>query len=165
MILYDGAMKRKTTAFIAIVSASFVLSLVLWMMSYPGVRYVFMFQSAATGKICMESRYLPRRPVQGKVNCYVDELLLGPLTAEYRPLFTRGTRAQSCFVRDGILYVDLSDALISESDGASEIGQGMELFRKNILYNFKNINTIEVFVAGNHAYEKNAVEDLGKENP
>ena len=158
-------MKRKTTAFIAIVSASFVLSLVLWMMSYPGVRYVFMFQSAATGKICMESRYLPRRPVQGKVNCYVDELLLGALTAEYRPLFTRGTRAQSCFVRDGILYVDLSDALISESDGASEIGQGMELFRKNILYNFKNINTIEVFVAGNHAYEKNAVEDLGKENP
>ena len=158
-------MKRKTTAFIAIVSASFVLSLELWIISFPGVRYVFMFQSAATGKICMESRYLPRRPVQGKVNCYVDELLLGPLTAEYRPLFTRGTRAQSCFVRDGILYVDLSDALISESDGASEIGQGMELFRKNILYNFKNINTIEVFVAGNHAYEKNAVEDLGKENP
>ena len=158
-------MKRKTTAFIAIVSASFVLSLVLWMKGYLGVRYVFMFQSAATGKICMEARYLPRRPVQGKVNCYVDELLLGPLTAEYRPLFTRGTRAQSCFVRDGILYVDLSDALISESDGASEIGQGMELFRKNILYNFKNINTIEVFVAGNHAYEKNAVEDLGKENP
>ena len=55
MILYDGAMKRKTTAFIVIVSASFVLSLVLWMMSYPGIRYVFMFQSAATGKICMES--------------------------------------------------------------------------------------------------------------
>ena len=136
MILYDCAMKRKTTAFIAIVSASFVLSLVLWIISFPGVRYVFMFQSAATGKICMESRYLPRRPVQGKVNCYVDELLLGPLTAEYCPLFTRGTRAQSCFVRDGILYVDLSDALISESDGASEIGQGMELFRKNILYNY-----------------------------
>ena len=86
-----------------------------------------MFQSAATGKICMEARYLPKHPVQGDVNCYVDELLLGPLTAEYRPLFTRGTRAQSCFVRDGILYVDLSDALISESDGASEIGQGMDL--------------------------------------
>ena len=165
MILYDGAMKRKTTAFIAIVSASFVLSLVLWIISFPGVRYVFMFQSAATGKICMESRYLPRRPVQGKVNCYVDELLLGPLTAEYRPLFTRGTRAQSCFVRDGILYVDLSDALISESDGASEIGQGMELFRKNILYNFKNIHTIEVFVAGNRAYEKTVDGDVQKENP
>ena len=165
MILYDCAMKRKTTAFIAIVSASFVLSLVLWMMSYPGIRYVFMFQSAATGKICMESRYLPKDPVQGDVNCYVDELLLGPLTAEYRPLFTRGTRAQSCFVRSGVLYVDLSDALVSQADGASEIRQGMELFRKNILYNFKNIHTIEVFVAGNHAYEKNAVEDLGKENP
>ena len=165
MILYDCVMKRKTTAFIAIVSASFVLSLVLWMMSCPGIRYVFMFQSAATGKICMESRYLPRRPVQGKVNCYVDELLLGPLTAEYRPLFTRGTRAQSCFVRGGVLYVDLSDALVSQADGASEIQQGMELFRKNILYNFKNIHTIEVFVAGNHAYEKSAVGDLRKENP
>ena len=165
MILYDGAMKRKTTAFIAIVSASFVLSLVLWMRGYPGKRYVFMFQSAVTGKICMESRYLPKDPVQGDVNNYVDELLLGPLTAEYRPLFTRGTRAQSCFVRGGVLYVDLSDALVSESDGASEIRQGMELFRKNILYNFKNIDTIEVFVAGNHAYEKNARGDLRKENP
>ena len=165
MILYDGAMKRKTTAFIAIVSASFVLSLVLWMIRFPGIRYVFMFRSAATGKICMESRYLPKDPVQGRVNNYVDELLLGPLTAEYRPLFTRGTRAQSCFVRDGVLYVDLSDALISEADGASEIRQGMELFRKNILYNFKNINTIEVFVAGNRAYEKNLGGDMHKKNP
>ena len=165
MILYDGAMKRKTTAFIAIVSASFVLSLVLWMIRFPGIRYVFMFQSAATGKICMESRYLPKDPVQGDVNCYVDELLLGPLTAEYRPLFTRGTRAQSCFERGGVLYVDLSDALISESDGASEIRQGMELFRKNILYNFTNIHTIEVFVAGNRAYEKTVDGDVQKENP
>ena len=165
MILYDGAMKRKTTAFIAIVSASFVLSLVLWMIRCPGIRYVFMFQSAATGKICMESRYLPKDPVQGRVNNYVDELLLGPLTAEYRPLFTRGTRAQSCFVRGGVLYVDLSDALIAEADGASEIRQGMELFRKNILYNFKNINTIEVFVAGNRAYEKKLGGDMRKKNP
>jgi len=91
--------------------------------------------------------------------------LLGPLTAEYRPLFTRGTRAQSCFVRGGVLYVDLSDALISEADGASEIRQGMELFRKNILYNFKNINTIEVFVAGNRAYEKKLGGDMHKKNP
>ncbi|MBP3710744.1 MAG: GerMN domain-containing protein [Treponema sp.] len=147
-------MKKSSVILAAVCAASLGLSLVVWCFRLPGTRYVFMFESASNSKICMESRYLPRNPVQGKVNMYVDELLLGPLTAEYMPLFSRGTKAESCFMRGDVLYVNLSDALLAEDGNASEIKQGIELFRKNILYNFRNIHTVDVFVAGEYAYEE-----------
>ncbi|MCK9168905.1 MAG: GerMN domain-containing protein [Treponema sp.] len=112
-----------------------------------------MFESLDNGKVCMESRYLPLKTVQGRVNMYVDELLLGPETDRFRPLFSAGTRTVSCFKRGGTLYVELSDTLLTEAGEASAIKTGIELFRKNILHNFENIHTVEVFVGGRPVYE------------
>jgi hypothetical protein len=114
-----------------------------------------MFESSENGKVRMEWRYLPLNPVQGRLHMYVDELLLGPETSRFRPLFSPGTRAESCFKRGSTLYVDLSDTLLTESGGASEIRKGIGLFRRNILHNFENIHTVEVFVGGRLAYEDN----------
>ncbi|MFA6855805.1 MAG: GerMN domain-containing protein [Treponema sp.] len=114
-----------------------------------------MFESSDNGKICMEWRYLPLKPVQGRVNMYVDELLLGPETDRFKPLFSPGTKAVSCFKRGGTLYVDLSDLLLTEAGEASAIKNGIKLFRRNILHNFENIHTVEVFVGGRPAYEDN----------
>jgi hypothetical protein len=148
-------MKKSSLCLIIIVSACFCISLTCWIVKFPGIRHVFMFQSSDNGKICMEARYLPLRPVQGRLNLFVDELLLGPETARFRPLFSQGTTQLSCFKRGSTLYVNLSDTLLTESGGASEIKTGIGLFRKNILYNFENIHSVEVFVDGRLAYEDN----------
>jgi Sporulation and spore germination. len=155
MNFFTARLKKPAQCLIIIVSAIFCISCIVWLVHFPGIRRVYMFESSDNGKICMESRFLPLRPVQGRVNMYVDELLLGPETSRYRPLFSPGTKALSCFRRGGTLYVDLSDTLLTESGGASEIKKGIKLFRKNILHNFENIRTVEVFVGGRLAYEDN----------
>ncbi|HAH60696.1 MAG TPA: hypothetical protein DCL73_01210 [Treponema sp.] len=146
-------LKKSTAWLTGIVSVCFCISLVSWIIQFPGIRRVCMFESSENGKICMEWRYLPLKPVQGRLNMYVDELLLGPETSRFRPLFSPGTKAVSCFKRGSTLYVDLSDTLLTESGGASEIKKGIGLFRRNILHNFENIHTVEVFVGGRLAYE------------
>lgn len=148
-------LKKSTAWLIVIVSVCFCISLVSWIVQFPGIRRVFMFESSENGKVCMEWRYLPLKPAQGRLNMYVDELLLGPETSRFRPLFSPGTNAASCFKRGGTLYVDLSDTLLTEAGGASEIKKGIGLFRSNILHNFENIHTVEVFVGGRLAYGDN----------
>jgi hypothetical protein len=155
IVCFAGTVKKSTACLIIIVSACFFISILSWAVHFPGIRRVFMFQSSDNGKVCMETRYLPLRPVQGGLNMYVDELLLGPETSRFRPLFSPETKKIFCFRRGSVLYVDLSDTLLTESGGSSGIKKGIGLFRKNILHNFENIHTVEVFVDGRLAYEDN----------
>lgn len=111
-------------------------------------RYVMYFESLNNGKICTEVRFLPEKPVQGKEQLFVDELLLGPMTNRYRHLFTKGTRTEFCFVRNKTMFVGISKDALQISAETADIKKGMRLFKKNILKNFKNINTIEMFIDG-----------------
>lgn len=147
-------MKKSSVVICAVVAFTFLLSLSLWLVKFPGKRYVFMFESFDDGSVKLERRFLPRKPVQGMIHLYVDELLLGPETERCRPLFTRGTSSLSCFLRNGVLYVTLTDDFLSEENGASRIKDGFELFKKNILHNFKNVKSIDIFVNGERLYEE-----------
>lgn len=129
-------------------AAAFLFSLLLYAVQFPGERMIFFFEGARKKGEFQEARFLKKNKSQEKINLYVDELLLGPVNPEYKLLFAHGTKALSCFVRGKKLFVNLSDDMNVRDDGASEIEKGMELFRKNILYNFNNIHTIEIFVAG-----------------
>lgn len=131
----------------------FFVSLLVWLIKFPGVRRIFFFQSAENGRVYMETRYEPVRPVQGGLRLYVDELLLGPETERCLPLFSDGTRTVSCFQRHGDLYVNLSSEALNAGQGASDIKKGIELLRKNIRYNFKSIRTVDVFVDNKPVYE------------
>src|SRR5574344_3148581 len=107
----------------------------------PGHRYVMYFESL-DDRLCTEARFLKRKPVQGREHLFVDELLLGPLTNRYRPLFAPGTKAEFCFVRGKTMYVGLSKDAVQISAKSVDIKKGMELFKENILRNFTNIDTI-----------------------
>ncbi|MBQ9630866.1 MAG: GerMN domain-containing protein [Treponema sp.] len=155
-------MKKSILAVGILISLAFIISLVTWLIFFPGVRHTFMFQSFDDDSLRMEVRYLPRNPVQGRLSLFVDELLLGPETERFRPLFTRGTRAESCFLRDGTLYVTLSTDLLTEGNGALPLKKGFSLFKKNILHNFRNIKQIDIFVDGKLIYEELSAEVVTK---
>lgn len=130
-----------------------IISVVLWRNSGIGVRRVFIFERAelrSTGKarLAMEARFLPRESVQGGIKDYVDDLLLGPIEHGLNPLFAPGTRAESCFLRGGVLYLDLSDALLNVTRHSSSIEIGISLLKKNILRNFSDVKEVCVFVGG-----------------
>ena len=97
-----------------------------------------------------EIRYLTKNPVQGKLEYYVDELILGPTFYRGRPLFTVGTKLDSCFVQDSVLYVGLSEDAVLQDGDSLELMQAVALFKKNIKKNFSRIKKIELFIDGNY---------------
>lgn len=140
--------KKITLSILLVLIASLVCSLAFYFFKFPGERMIFFFEGARKNGEFQEARFLKKNESQEKINLYVDELLLGPTNPEYKLIFARGTKALFCFVRDGNLFVNFSDDINVHDASASEIKKGIELFRKNILYNFNNIHTIEIFVAG-----------------
>jgi hypothetical protein len=119
----------------------------------PGDRRVFYFPSYDDDKLHGEVRFLPVDSVQGSVNLFVDELLLGPLTDRYRILFSQGTHVRSCIQTGHTLYLDLSEEALFNISPAPPIYTAVDILERNIKKNFSSINTVEIFIAGKKVYE------------
>ena len=89
---------------------------------------------------------MPRRKGGEKTALYVEELLLGPKTERARPIFSPGTKVEFCFERDKVLYVGLSSALLEKTGNASEIMDGIELFKKNVRAAFPRLKKVEIYI-------------------
>ena len=132
----------------------FVFSFFCYIISKDSCRRAFIFPSAENGKYIIEYRNLAEKPHQGDIGLYIDEILLGSTVERTKLLFTPGTRVLSCFERNHILYVNLSQDLLQMGDGVIEIREGTELLKKNIMKNFSEIDSVEIFIEGKSAFEK-----------
>ncbi|MBQ1711390.1 MAG: GerMN domain-containing protein [Treponema sp.] len=135
----------------------FLITLLFSVLSYligkDSVRRTFIFPSADTGEYIVEYRNLTKEPIQGDVQLFIDELLLGSTIERTKSLFASGTKVLSCFQRDQTLYLNLSSDLLEMGEGVIEIRDGMDLLKKNIQKNFSKIHEIEIFVNGKIAFE------------
>ncbi len=138
--------ERPQKIFAAAIAVIFLFSAAAYFIKTPGSRYVFRFQSVDSGRANVEWRLLPRRKGSQKPALYVEELLLGPKTERARPVFSPGTRATFCFERDRVLYVNLTRDLLERSGNASEIMEGMELFKKNVRAAFPRLKQVEIYI-------------------
>lgn len=130
----------------------FVISLGAWLVSKPGIKYKFYFESADSGNLSVEHRNLPLKGYPENVLQYVDELITGPRTERFKNLFSAETHVISSFVRDGVLYVNLSSDVLDRAGSCSEIKTGIELFKKNVLSNFGKINSVEMYIDNKSIY-------------
>lgn len=130
---------------------SLTVSLFLFFWKKNTVRRMFIFPSVS-GELIIEYRNLDKNPVQGNVQYFIDEILLGSQIERTRKIFTFGTKVLSCFQRDEQLYLDLSSDLLQMDDNVIELKQGFELLRLNIKKNFSDIKKINFFVDGKYAY-------------
>ena len=132
----------------------FVFTFFCYIITKNTCRRAFIFPSAENGKYIIEYRNLAEKPHQGDIGLYIDEILLGSTVERTKLLFTPGTRVLSCFERNHILYVNLSQDLLQMGDGVIEIREGTELLKKNIMKNFSEIDSVEIFIEGKSAFEK-----------
>jgi hypothetical protein len=132
----------------------FVFSFMGYLISKDSHRRVFIFPSAEDGKYIIEYRNLTNKPHQGDIQLYIEEILLGSTVERTKLLFTPGTKVISCFERKHVLYLNLSNDLLSMGDGVVEIREGTELLKKNIKENFSEIDSVEIFIDGKSAFEK-----------
>lgn len=135
----------------------FLITLLFSVLSYiigkDSVRRTFIFPSADKGEYIVEYRNLTKEPIQGDVQLFIDELLLGSTIERTQSLFSSGTKVLSCFQRDQTLYLNLSSDLLEMGEGVIEIRDGMDLLKKNIQKNFSKIHEIVIFVNGKIAFE------------
>ena len=128
-----------------------VVSLFFFSWKKNTVRRMFIFPSVS-GELIIEYRNLDKKPVQGEVQYFIDEILLGSQLERTKKLFTYGTKVLSCFQREEQLYLDLSADLLQMGDNVIDIKEGFDILRLNITKNFSDIQKINFFVDGKYAY-------------
>ncbi len=127
-----------------------LISLTVFLINSPGKRAIFIFESMDSNRLYSEHRYIPNDTLQGELQYYVDELLLGPISNRYKPLFAHGTKTLSCFLtEDNILYIHLNEKALFQGNSSSETLKACELLKKNVLKNHKYVDSIRVFIMGN----------------
>lgn len=151
--------KKEVKIALFVIAAVLVFSLGAWILSRPGKKYNFRFESVDTGKVSVENRFLPRKGYPENVLQYVDELVLGPQTERFRMLFSPGTYIISSFVRDNVLYVNLSADVLDRAGSCSEIKTGVELFKANVLNTFSKINSVEMYIDNKSIFEHDNVDE------
>ena len=132
----------------------FAFSYFCYIVTKDTCRRTFIFPSAEDGQYIIEYRNLAEKPHQGDIGLYIDEILLGSTVERTKWLFSPGTRLLSCFERNHILYVNLSQELLQMGEGVIEIREGTELLKKNIMKNFSEIDSVEIYIEGKSAFEK-----------
>ncbi len=140
---------EKSSYFIlAFIFLYFFVSLMVWIVKFPGIRRTFIFQSSDSQKFRIETRYAPVNPPQGKYHYYIDELLLGPISEHCKEIFQSGTKVLGCSKKNDTLYVNLSKELLQADAFETDFKAQIELFKLNITRNFSNIKKVEIFIDG-----------------
>lgn len=148
---------NKKNIFIVVgIVLAFAISFCFAMLNQKGERRIFFFESENSSELLYETRYLSKNAPQGEIQLFVDEVLLGPITPVAKALFPTGTKVESCFLRDGVLYLDLSEEAIKiEVGNSSDTLVASEILKKNLFTNFRNIDTIKLYIVGKEVYVNN----------
>ena len=85
---------------------------------------------------------------------FVKELLLGPESERTKYLFSKNTRLLSCFEKDGVLYVNLSEDMLDLGGNVISFEESVKLVTKNIKQNFGGIKSVEIYVDGKSMYDR-----------
>lgn len=134
-----------------------IFSVTMFCIGTEGHQRIFLFESMDKPGLFIETRtlvpYQDNQDLQADIEQYIRDLLLGPLTNRFRFVFSFGTKLESCFIRDGVLYVNVSSQALKPNETTSSIEQGVNVFKKNIVTNFPQINSVEFFINSVKAYE------------
>ncbi|MDR1930344.1 MAG: GerMN domain-containing protein [Treponema sp.] len=118
--------------------------------SFDLVRRTFEFFTFEQGKAVVEDRMLPRAPSpEQDMERYVGEALLGPVSLDLAPLFTKGTRLRSLLYRDRVIYADLSESAVLPIPGNRDVLQCLEVLERGIRRNFPQAAGVKLFIDGN----------------
>jgi hypothetical protein len=115
-------------------------------------RVTFVFYDIESGNEQVEERMLPLLPDQEKkLELYAAEALLGPFSRTLRPLFLRDTRLESILLRNGVVYLNLSEnAVFPVEEGDSF--QSLSTLQRGIRRNFNFVKDVHLFIAGNEVF-------------
>jgi len=149
----SSALKRRLF-FIAVISIAALAEFL-----YLGLaRRTFVFYTINDGVIVVEDRMLKHsKSREGDIIRYTEEMLLGPVSPELLPLFPRETRLKSLLYRNGVVYVNFSEAAaLPPEEGGRTLDNFWTLYN-GILRNFSYVKDVRFFIEGRVIY----IEEFG----
>jgi hypothetical protein len=124
-----------------------LIALVEWG-SAGQIRRTFVFYTIDSGNPVVEERMLLRAASKEvDIRRYVEETLLGPVSTDLAPLFSRDTGLRSLLYRDAVVYADLSEGAALPYDGGSVI-LSLETLQGGIRRNFSYVKDVRLFIDG-----------------
>lgn len=138
----------------------FFVSLMVWVARFPGIRRTFIFHASDSDKYRIETRYVPINTPVNKYEYYIQELLLGPVSEHCSPVFYTETRVLSCFLKDSVLYVNLSEDMMKADAFNTDFQSDIDLFKRNVIKNFPKVKQIELFIGGVKPYVESEVKKI-----
>ena len=101
----------------------------------------------------VEDRMLHKTGSKEKdIKSYVEELVLGPVSLDFAPLLTKGTKLRSFMYRDGTVYADFSREAALPVWGGRSLFEGFLTFNKGIRRNFSYVSDVKLFINGNEVF-------------
>jgi len=139
---------------------SLVVSLLLYVINNPGKRYVFLYESMDNNSLYTEEHWMkhltPLKPEQ----FIAEELILGPKTDRYRPLFQYGTKILSCYKDGDTIIVNLSEDAAVQKGSASTTEDAWKLMQRNIKRLVKGVKNVTFFIAGHQVTKESFVKKM-----
>ena len=137
----------------------FGLSLVGSVVVYAGrsarfVEAVAWFPGIFDDDLAPERRVVPRRrSAEEQAEVLIEELLLGPVSFDRGQLVPEGSRLNAVMLRNGILYVSLSEVVVALADTDDlPLDQVMEAIERTIRSNLTGVESVEITVGGNNPF-------------
>jgi hypothetical protein len=143
--------RNRAPAAASLLGALFLVSVVAYALAgTERVRRVIFLPDPKTHKLVGEEHFVPRAAeAQESMKNVVDEILLGPASFELGRLLPQSVRVRSVSLRERVLYVDFSTALLLDAAtvplGLAGVIQGVA---NNLYFNFPRLKGVYVFVHG-----------------
>lgn len=113
------------------------------------IRRVFFFPLGVSGKISAEARMVTNHgDIEGDIRELVEGEILGPVNHGMKLLISRNVTLQSLFVRNRVLYLDLSPIAVVEDGLPLRLGEAIGVLKRSISFNFPIIRETVILVDG-----------------
>ena len=136
---------------LAVFAAFFLITLVFMMLDADRrIERVLFFPDEDGQKILGELRRLPvRENLDGNLELYIDELILGPGEIDLYRLFPEGVRLESLLLDGSILYLGFSENLVTTAENVPLSLNGIiTAVADAVVFNFPEIKEVKISIGG-----------------
>jgi hypothetical protein len=133
------------------IALAFFVSFIGWAARNPFFDAVLFFPKGQGTSLHGEIRALPKAGrSEARAELIASELLLGPITPGFRPVFPAGVRVDSAICRKGVAYIDLSeDAALSEP---AALKLGIAALTRSLRAGLPLIHKVKITIGGVEPY-------------
>jgi spore germination protein GerM len=116
-------------------------------------RRTFEFFTYDTNNSVVEDRMLRKTSsIETDIKSYLEELILGPVSLDFAPLVTKGTKLRSFMYRDRTVYADFSKEAVLPVQGGKPLFDSFLTLNQGIRRNFEDVSDVKLFVNGNEVF-------------